>query len=131
MPKRKKERTESIHFRATLSERERLQAIAKKHGFKSQSHLIRTCLAAVLCQEQAFLETDEDLATHLRTIRGVATNINQLARKVNSGEAKIVNGTSADFQSLRAEVHRFHFAIGKAVERRQRLVLEHLDIPRD
>lgn len=69
-----------VHLRVTVNEREQLHAIADKFGYKSTSKYMLDCsLDPVLFVEniKPFLEIESHIAR-------IGTNINQVARKVNT-----------------------------------------------
>ena len=81
-------------------ERAALDALVAEHGYRSRSHL----LAHLIRSAAGLASTDAESAAALREIasqlRGVAVNINQMARAANRGKLAWTAADKAEMQAL-------------------------------
>ena len=83
-----RKRRRQVPFRVTESEYEMLVLKAKKTGLSMQEYMVRAIKESVITSDdmnKTLIEIEKQIQNSDRQLKGIANNINQMARSVNAG----------------------------------------------
>lgn len=96
------DKTESLHFRVSGHEKVGLKQVSEELGVK-QSVFLRRLLRSVISRGPNFWSDEKKELKRLRLeIAKVGTNLNQIAKRINSGQCKADPVSAAEIASLKA-----------------------------
>lgn len=118
-------KTTTLMFRVTDEEKAALKSLADSCGVSVSVLLRRMARASVSHGPEFFAEDQERIVFLTRLIRSLGNNINQIARKVNSGQCKTDPLSVKRIEELNKTIELTRLSLFKIVEnaKKRRVIL--------
>ena len=107
--------TKNVNLRIEEKIYDKIKAEANSLGISIKTYVLYSCLSNIKDNKEIFTVDEKNLENLIFQVRKIGININQIARKINSGELKEINFDkfSEDFKNIEEQIYTFKSKIRK------------------